>query len=62
MLILASGGAPPRRELRLDRVRTRSQDRSNVFDFEATDCMVDFMEDQFEPPAPEEEAVERQAT
>ena len=43
MLILGSDGAPPRREPRLDRVRTRSQDRSNVFDFEATAGMFDFI-------------------
>lgn len=47
------------RELRLDRVRQRNHDRSETFAFEVTDGMFDFMEDRFELPAPEEEAVER---
>ncbi len=47
------------RETRLDRVRTRNQDRSEIFAFEVTDGMFDFMEDRFDPPAPEEEALER---
>ena len=46
------------RELRLDRVRRRNQDRSEVFAFEVTDGMFDFMEDRFEAPVAEEEAVE----
>lgn len=47
------------RELRLDRVRQRNHDRSEPFAFEVTDGMFDFMEDRFDSPAPEEEAVER---
>ena len=47
------------REVRLDRVRTRNHDRSEVFAFEVTDGLFEFMEDRFEAPAPEEEAVER---
>ena len=37
----------------------RNRDRSEVFAFEVTDGMFDFMEDSFELPAPEEEAAER---
>ncbi|MBE9553908.1 MAG: ATP-binding protein [Proteobacteria bacterium] len=49
------------RDLRLDRVRTRNHDRSEVFAFEVTDGMFEFMEDRFELPAEEEEAVERRS-
>lgn len=47
------------RQVRLDRVRQRNRDRSEVFAFEVTDGMFDFMENRFDPPTPEEEAVER---
>jgi hypothetical protein len=49
------------REQRLDRVRARNHDRGEVFAFEVTDGMFEFMEDRFELPAPEEEAVERRS-
>ena len=49
------------REVRLNRVRTRNHDRSEVFAFEVTDGMFDFMEDRFELPVAEEEAVERRS-
>lgn len=42
------------REVRLTRVRTRNRDRSEVFAFEVTDGMFDFMEDRFEPPGDDE--------
>lgn len=45
------------RELRLDRVRRRNQDRSEVFAFEVTDGMFDFMEDRFETPGEDEQPV-----
>ncbi len=48
------------RETRLTRVRTRNHDGSEVFVFEVTDGMFDFMEDRFETPVEEEGAVERQ--
>jgi len=47
------------RAVRLDRVRRRNEDRSEVFAFTVTDGMFDFMEDRFEPPTPDEEAMER---
>lgn len=47
------------REQRLTRVHARNRDRGEIFAFEVTDGMFDFMEDRFELPAPEEEAEER---
>jgi predicted kinase len=49
------------RELRLERVHARNRDGSEVFAFEVTDGMFEFMEDRFEIPAPEEKAVERRS-
>lgn len=46
------------REVRLARVRRRNEDGSETLAFEVTDGMFDFMEDRFELPAPEEEAVD----
>jgi predicted kinase len=43
---------------RLARVRARNEDHSEVFAFAVTDGMFDFMEDRFEVPAPDEDALE----
>ena len=39
----------------------RNRDRSEIFAFAVTDGMFDFMEDSFELPAEEEEAMERES-
>lgn len=49
------------REERLARVRRRNEDGSETLAFTVTDGMFDFMESRFEPPAPEEAAIERRS-
>lgn len=47
------------RDERLARVRRRNGDGSEILAFQVTDSMFDFMEDRFEPPVPEEAAIDR---